>query len=33
MEAPLGRVEISVGHAREVAWIALDLESVVEITC
>jgi hypothetical protein len=31
VEAPLGRVEIEVGSAREEAWVAVDLETVVEI--
>jgi hypothetical protein len=33
VEAPIGRVEIEVGAVREEAWIGLDVETVVEITC
>jgi hypothetical protein len=32
LEAPLGKVEVSVGAAREEAWVGVDLETVVEIT-
>ena len=31
LEAPLGRVEVCVGSAREEAWVGVDLETVVEI--
>ena len=31
MQAPLGKVEVSVGSRREEAWVAVDLETVVEI--
>jgi hypothetical protein len=33
LEAPLGRVEVDVGRVTEVAWIAVDLETLVEIVC
>ena len=33
VEAPLGRVEVEVGPIREEAWVGVDLETVVEITC
>jgi hypothetical protein len=32
VEAPLGKVEVRVGAVREETWIAVDLETVVEIT-
>jgi hypothetical protein len=32
VEAPLGKVELRVGDVREEAWVAVDLETVVEIT-
>jgi hypothetical protein len=33
VEAPLGRVEIAIGSAREVAWVAVDQETEVEMEC
>jgi len=33
VEAPLGRVDVVVGPICEVAWVGVDLETVVEITC
>jgi hypothetical protein len=32
VEAPLGRVEVRIGRVHEVAWIAVDVETVVELT-
>jgi hypothetical protein len=32
VEAPLGKVEVTVGGVCEEAWVAVDLETVVEIT-
>jgi len=32
VEAPLGKVEVRVGDVCEEAWVAVDLETVVEIT-
>jgi hypothetical protein len=32
VEAPLGKVDISVGNAHKEAWVAVDLETVVEVT-
>ena len=32
VEAPLGKVEVQVGPVREEAWVAVDLETVVEVT-
>jgi hypothetical protein len=32
-EAALGRVEVVVGSVREEAWVAVDLQTVVEIDC
>jgi len=32
LEAPLGKVEVSAGSVCEEAWVAVDLETVVEIT-
>jgi hypothetical protein len=31
VEAPLGKVEITVAGVREEAWVGVDLETVVEI--
>lgn len=31
VEAPLGRVEVRAGRAREVVWVAVDVETVVEL--
>jgi hypothetical protein len=33
MDAPLGKVEVTVGCHVEEAWIGVDLETVVEIEC
>jgi hypothetical protein len=33
IEAPLGKVEVTVGAAREEAWVGLDRETLVEIEC
>ncbi len=33
MEAPLGKVEVSIGSACEEAWVGVDQETVVEIEC
>jgi hypothetical protein len=33
LEAPLGRVEVTAGGVTEVAWVAVDLETEVEIVC
>jgi len=33
LEAPLEKVEVSVGPCREEAWIGVDLETEVEIAC
>jgi hypothetical protein len=33
IDAPLGQVEVRVGSAREEAWVGVDVETVVEITC
>ena len=32
VEAALGRVEVRVGKVCEVAWVGVDLETVVEVT-
>jgi hypothetical protein len=32
VEAPLGKVEVSVGRVREDAWVGVDQETVLEIT-
>jgi hypothetical protein len=32
VEAPLGKVEVTVGGVREEAWVGVDLETVVEVT-
>jgi hypothetical protein len=33
VEAPLGKVEVSIGSAREVAWIGVDQETEVVLEC
>jgi hypothetical protein len=33
MEAPLGKVEVTVGTHVEEAWVGVNLETVVEIEC
>ncbi len=33
VEAPLGKVDVMVGDSHEEAWVAVDLETVVEMVC
>jgi hypothetical protein len=33
LEAPLGRVEVSIGARREVAWVGIDQETEVVLEC
>jgi hypothetical protein len=33
VEAPLGKVEVTVGRVREETWVGVDLETVLEVTC
>jgi hypothetical protein len=33
MEAPLGKVDVHVGPRHEEAWVAVDLETEVDIEC
>jgi hypothetical protein len=33
VDAPLGKVVVSVGNRREEAWIGVDSETLVEIAC
>jgi hypothetical protein len=33
LEAPLGKVEVSIGRFREEAWVGLDQETVVDVRC
>jgi hypothetical protein len=33
LEAPLGKVVVTIGSRREEAWVGVDQETVVEIQC